>query len=323
MSFRRALAGFFIFIFVIMSLPTFLYFGLSNSLLRASFYEGPVVDQAYNFVLKVTAANLIKTDEVIADFFTETDLKTEMMTVFPAGLFKEMVKDFFSQVEKLAENPERPLTISMKSFRESLLTFANNLSYRLFQSLPMCRGGQMPEEDARGLPTCVPEGVEYNLVAAPFAKQFETSVYAAVPEQVQIDLNAAQGQSGVTFAGIFDWFMLTKYVLYGSLLALLVIIAILIYSPFSLIAKYEGIAFVLSGIAGYLLSLGLSLMPKYILADVNMPDFKEDVLQMTQYIVTYVVAESQKIALIFLSLGAVLILVRIFLVQKYNCEKSE
>lgn len=323
MSFRRFTAGLLILLFVAVSLPMFLIFGLSNSVMRSSFYDGPVADQAYNLLLKITARNLMKSDPIIAEYFTETDLKSGMMDVFPVELFKKMVADFAGQVDKLKDNPERPLVISMKTFREGLLTFANNLSYKLFQTLPICGGGEIPAEDTRGLPTCVPQGVEYNIVAAPFSKQFESAIYTVVPEQVQLDLNAAMGQSGFTIAGIFDGFMMVKYVLYGALLVLLALIALLVHNPFSLIAKYEGIAFVLSGVAGYLLSVGLSMLPGYIMGDVNIPDFKDDVLQFLQYVFTYVSAESERIALVFLALGAVLILVRVFMVQKYNEEKVE
>lgn len=323
MSVRRAFAGFFISLFVVFALPAFLFFGFSNTVGKASFYDGPVIDQAYNLLVRMTAVNLIKTDPVIAKYFNETDLKTAIMDVFPMELFKNMAAEFAGQLERLKEDPSRPLVISLKMFREGLLTFANDLSYKLFQALPVCRGGEIPAEDTQGLPTCVPEGVEYNIVAAPFAKQFETSVYAAVPEQVQMDLNAAMGRNGFTMAAVVDAILMAKYVLYGILLALLVIIALLVYGPFSLIAKYEGIAFVLSGVSGYLLSAGLSRMPDYLLASMDIPDFKEDIMQLARYTVSYITAECQKIALVFLALGAVLILVRIFMVSKYLEEKSE
>jgi hypothetical protein len=320
---RRAFAGFFISLFVVFTLPTFLLFGLSNSVGKASFYDGPVMDQAYDLLIRITAVNLIRTDPVVEKYFNESQLKAAIMEVFPLELFKGMVKDFSGQLEELKENPEKPLVVSLKNFREGLLTFANNLSYKLFQALPICKGGEIPAEDVQGLPTCVPEGVEYNVVAAPFAKQFETSVYAAVPEQMQIDLNAAMGKSGLTMAAVVNVFLMAKYVLYGILMGLLVIIALLVFSPFSLIAKYEGIAFVGSGIAGYLLSVCLYQLPDYLVNSVGVPDFREEILQMAKSTVSYIVAESQKMALVFLALGAVLILVRVFMTQKYNEEKSD
>jgi hypothetical protein len=245
-----------------------------------------------------------------------------MMTVFPESMFKGIMTDLSVQVVALKDKPDKPLAISLKVFRESLLTFANNLSYKLFQKLPICTGGQLSQTDVRGLPTCIPQGAEYNQIAAPFAQRFESTVYSIIPEQIQIDLNTPLGQSGFTIAAFMQWFMYSKYILYGTLLAILILIVLLIYSPFSLIVKYEGMAFAFSGIAGYLLSLGISMMPDLLISDMNVTADKEQWQQLLQYLGSYVAAESQKIALAFLALGAVLILIRVFLTHKYNSEKD-
>jgi hypothetical protein len=320
MVFRRVLAGFLISVFAVVALPTFLFFGVSNSFLRESFYQGPVVTDSYNFLVNVTAKSLFKADDVLNEYFTEDDLKAEITAVFPLELFRRMTLELGNQVEKLKTDPERPLTISMKVFRESLLTFAHNLSFKLFKSLPVCIEGQVPLEDVKGLPSCVPSGVSFNEVAAPFAQKFEASVYSAVPEQIQIDLNAAQGKSNFTFALVLRAFANAKWFLYGALMFLLISIALLVYTPFSLIAKYEGLAFSISGLFGYIMTLSLALIPDYLFA--NSGKFGEmDSNVFAGQLMSYVIVESQKIALTFLALGAMLILIRIFLVQKYNNEK--
>jgi hypothetical protein len=322
MTVKRALAGLLVFLFIIVALPTFLFFGISNSFLRQSFYEGPVADITYNFAVNVTAADLLKKDDIIAAFFNETDLKAEMMIVFPESMFKGIMTDLSGQIASLKDKPDKPLTISLKVFRESLLTFANDLSYKLFQKLPVCVGGQLSQVDVKGLPTCIPPGAEYNQIAAPFAQRFESTVYSIVPEQIQVDLNSPLGQSGLSIAVFLQWFMYSKYILYGSLLLILILIVLLIYSPFSLIVKYEGMAFAFSGITGYLLSLGISMMPDLLISDMNVMSNKEQWRQLISYLASYVAAESQKIALAFLALGAVLILIRVFLTHRYNSEKD-
>ena len=324
MTVRRVLAGLLIFLFIVVSLPTFLFFGISNSFLRPSFYGGQVADVTYNFMLDETAKNLLARDAIIASFFNESDLKSEMVTVFPSSLFTGIFTDFFTQISALKTNPDMPVTVSLKVFRESLLTFANNLSFKLFQKLPICISGQIPEEDMRGLPTCVPAGAEYNQIVAPFTQRFDATIYSVVPEQIQVDLSAPMGQSGLTPALMLKWFMYAKYIFYGTLLALLVLIALLVYSPFSLVVKYEGIAFAFSGIAGYLLSLCISFIPDLMITDVNIAGAgSADLHQFLQYMVSFISVESQKVALIFLALGAMLILLRLFLRRQYNDKKSE
>jgi len=278
------------------------------------------VEKTHDLLLNATAKNLLTIDDVIVDYFSESDLKAEMLVVFPLDLFKSSMTDLGAQVEKLKYGSSRTITISMDVFRRSLLTLANNLSYKLFQSLPLCKGGEVPAEDLRGLPTCIPEGVEYNLVAAPFAKQFENSVYLSVPE-IKVDLDQVRGDNGVSLTMIVGWFGAAKNILYASLLFILVMIALLVYSPFSLVAKYEGIAFLFSGVCGYLFCLGLSLLPGYLLAGANFGEMGSQITQYVVYAVSAVSGESQKIALVFLALGAVLVLVRVFMVSRFNEEK--
>jgi hypothetical protein len=323
MTFRRVLAAFFIFLFIVVSLPAFLFFGISNSFLRSSFYQGQVVDVSYDYLLNATAKKILEKDDVIAAYFNETDLKSEMTTVFPVSLFRGISDSLASQVEGLKDNLDKPLTISLKVFRESLLTFANNLSFKLFQKLPVCAGGQVPDLGLNGIPTCVPVGVQYNQIAAPLAQRFESAVYSAIPEQLQIDLNVPLGQSGISLAAIVKWFMYSKYIFYGLMLFLLAMIALLVYAPFSLIVKYEGIAFIFSGIVGYVMSLGISYMPDLIYADMNIDKGGGELRQLLQYLASYMSAESQKIALIFLALGALLMLVTVFLKRSYRSEKAE
>jgi hypothetical protein len=139
---------------------------------------------------------------------------------------------------------------------------------------------------------------------------------------MQIDLNAAIGQSSITFADILHWFFMAKWILYGALLLILVLIALLVYTPFSLIIKYEGLAFFMSGLSGYFLTLGMTAIPQVLLADATKyGDLEKSLLQFIGQVIGFVAAESQKFALIFMGLGALLILIRLFLVHKYSGEK--
>lgn len=311
----------FILLFTVVSLPTFLYFGLSNTVFKKEFYAGALADKTHDLLLNATAKKLIKVDKVIEQYFTESDIKAEMLTVFPADLFREAMIDLGKQVEGLKDGTSTTVTISMDVYRRSLLTLANNLSFKLFESLPKCVGGEIPEDDIRGLPTCVPEGVEYNVIAAPFSSQFEASVYMSVPE-IKMDLGQMTVTDRITLAQAIQWFASAKNMLYGGLMLLLILIALLVYGPFSSIAKYEGLAFILSGVSGYIFCLGLSMLPGYVLSGVDLGEMGPQVLLYAEYLMSFIIGESQKIALVFLTLGVVLILVRVFMVHRFN-EKSE
>jgi len=281
-----------------------------------------IVDKTHDLLLNATVKKLLKTDSVIAEYFSESELKGEMLKVFPVQLFEDAMNDLGEQVENIKDGRSTVIAISMDVFRRSLLTLAHNLSYSLFESLPRCVGGEVPAEDVRGLPTCVPGDVAYNVIAAPFAKQFESSVYSSIPE-VKIDLAQVEAVNGINLALLIQWFVSSKNILYGTLLLILILIAMIVYHPFSSIAQYEGIAFLLSGISGYFFSFGLSFLPAYVLQGRVWGEMETQVMQYVNYLIYCVTAESQKIALIFVAMGMMLIFVRVFVASRYNEKLNE
>lgn len=264
-------------------------------------------------MINATVKNLIDSDEFVAEHFNETELRREILAVFPETLFQKMVSQLVVEMESLKEDPNQPITMKMGVYRESLLTLAHNLSFRLFESIVECKGGEIPEEKSNGLPTCIPADVEYNIVTAPFTDEFEKAIYAAVPEQVQIDLNSSVGNNGFILS---NWLVLmdtAKVVFYVILLSILVAIALLIYKPFSSILAYEGVAFLLSGMLGVIVSYGISFLPILIGESMKADLLKEDILVFMGSIFSIFGAEVQKGALVFLAMGAILILVRLFI----------
>jgi hypothetical protein len=171
----------------------------------------------------------------------------------------------------------------------------------------------------------VPEGVEYNLIAAPFASQFESAIYQSVPEQVQLDLiNATGGQNGAAlWLQNFDTIRLILYII---LIFLLIVIAFLIYTPFSSIIFYEGFAFFISGVMGYFMAYGLGAMPQYLFEQISKGDPAKqtaDLANYLQYLFGFVIDEMQRISLTFIALGVVLLLVRFFMIKRYRSEQVQ
>lgn len=317
MTLRRSAAVFFTLLFLVFSLGMFFVLALANTFLKPAFYQGPVKAGTYDFLINVSAERILASDKLIVNNFNVTDLRTEISSVFTRELFDKMVDNFSLQIDNLKMNPSQPLVISLKLFRESLLTVARNLAFRLFKTLPVCSEGQIPEQNVQGIPSCVPKDVEFNAVAEPFSGRFEKAVYSSVPDQIQYDLNGSgqRGPNGV--AALFKWISLVRYFLYGGLLTLLVLIALLVYAPFVDILKYEGMAFALSGALGLLLGLGIETLPGLMLDQAGIPGIMHSqTLNYVQYLFSFLTAEVQKIALIFFAFGAILILMQTFLKRK-------
>ncbi|HRY91520.1 MAG TPA: hypothetical protein P5229_04245 [Candidatus Gracilibacteria bacterium] len=311
--FRRSLAAFLVLVFVLFSVVTFTFFAFNNTFLKAAFYTDNLSESGYEFVIDQSAKMIYRSDEFISKNFTESDLKREISNVFSKDIFKKMLGDLGKEVEKVKQSPGEPLVISLKIFRESLLTLANNLAFNIFQNIKECKEGESPAQDLNGLPTCILSNTDYQIISKPFTEQFEKSIYSTIPEQMQFDLNSAKSGTNITPGDIIRSVGMLKNWLYGLLLVILGVIALLVYRPFSLIMLYEGIAFFAAGLIGYILSFGLEGLPKLVLTQLELKEQNADALIFMNTIVGFFSTEAQKLALIFIGFGALLIIVQLFL----------
>ncbi len=316
MFFRRILGGILVFVFIISSLAAFLIFAFSNTFVSADFYSDKLSEDSYNFMVNATVKNLTSENEFIENNFTEADLRREIIAVFPKSVYDKMLNQLIRELDTLKDDPSKPLTLKLGTYRESLLTLAHNLSYQVFESIPKCEEGEVPEETENDLPSCVPPYVDYNLVAEPFTEEFEKAIYSAVPEQVQIDLNASVGQDGFMLSNIFQTIDTLKIIIYSILLGCLILIVLLVWKPFASILSYLGLAFFTGGLSGVIVSFLLPMLSPVVAEKINGELLIEDIRILTDRIFYLFGLEMQKGAYIFLALGALLILTRLFIKKK-------
>ncbi|MBU0668016.1 hypothetical protein KJ951_00080 [Patescibacteria group bacterium] len=313
MFFRRVLAAIMIFVFVSVSTVAFLIFAVGNTFFRASFYEKDIKEAGYEFLVDAAVASISQQDTLISKYFIKEELKDEVEKVFPISLFEKSLNELVQEVQSLKDDPNRPLTFRLGMFRESLLTLANNLSYKIFESLPFCAPDEVPNETVDGLPSCVPQGFAYNDVSGELSAQFEEDVYSAVPEQVQFDVNSALGADGPAISQIFTMVDTVKMVFYVILLVLLGLIALVIYRPFSAILMAEGIAFSLSGAVALIVGYVVGFMPALFNAGMKDNYLKDVIYTFMVQVAGIFGGEVQRGGMVFLATGIILLAVRFFL----------
>lgn len=316
MIIRRVLAAFLVFIFIAVSAAAFLVFAVSNTFLRTSFYEEDLRDPAYNFLVDTTVSSIEESDGPIARYFLEEELKEEVEGVFPKELYDRTVREIVEEVKTLGDDPEQPLTFRLSTYRESLLTLAHNLAFRMFQTLPTCAPEEIPREGGDGLPSCVPLGVDYGDISNDLSAQFEKDIYAAVPEQGQFDVKSAFGEYGLTALNVFIGLDTVRVFFYGVLLVLLVLIALLIYRPFTKVLFMEGLAFTLSGVVGLVLSFVVLMIPQTIDIQGNSAAMRQSLVELVESMAGFFSGEIQKGALVFLATGIILLSVRYFMKKR-------
>lgn len=321
MIFRRILAGFFVFLFVVTALPTFFVYAFSKTFFNPDFYPGSVSDKVYVYLVDTVTINFYESDVTLQKHFQRDEVVQSVREAFTPELFRTIMADAGQQIGQLKLKPREPVTLSFKIFRDSLLTASHNLAYRLFQSIPGCKIEELPQVNEDGIPTCIPRTVDYVEVAGPLSKQFEKAVYGAFPEQVEIDLSSSKSQNKDLLISLFANIDRIKTYFLAGLLLISFFVVVLLYDSFSSILEYEGIAFFLSGICAFFISFLYGFMPDFLLQNFqkgtggfsNLLGDQEHLREVVQYIFSFPRVETQKIALIFIALAVVFFVIRFFL----------
>jgi len=328
-GFKRLVASFLVFLFIVVALPVFVIFGMSRTFLDANFYTEKVAPPAYELFINAISAKIYSKDPIIQKYFKQDDIRKVLAESIALELFKGTVKDFATDLEQVKSQPNHPLTFDLKPYKENLQNVAQRMAIHLFQALPACKSTELPEFNEDGIATCVPGGTNYDVVAGPLSKQFETGVLNALPDT--IDLSLARDDNGSMFTIVLSSAERFRFYGIAALMLMIVVLAFVLYKPFSLIVRFEGMAFLFSGFLGFLMSLALNGLPLWIVQ--NYAQKNSEVVKILggdlvlakslDDIFGVFTVEVQKIALIFMFLGAVLMGVYFFGLRKAKKEPAE
>ncbi len=314
---RKSVAGLLVSIFFTFSILSFIVFAFNNTFLKKSFYTESLNEIGYEYTVMSSAEILYKNDAFLSRYFTKTDLKREIEKVFSLQIFNMMMVEFADQIDDLKKNDSGKISVSLKLFRESLLTLSHNLAYEVFLSIPKCSNDEIPAEGINNLPTCIISGVNFDLISSSVNVRLDKSIYESIPEQIQFDLsNKKQLESGFSPFLILHNIDVIWMGLYLGLILIIILIALTIYRPFYSIVSYVGVAFLMSGTIGYILSFGFEEIPRIIISTLNNIDTRSpETTNLFNTILNIFSGEVQKISLIFLGVGALLIVIRLFIAK--------
>ena len=282
----------------------------------------------YELLLNGVSHNIYTRSPLIQKYFKENDLRKIVAESLPLDVFDQNMKNFVKDLTVLKTQPDHPLTFDLKPYRASLQKISQRLAIHLFQALPACKSTELPEFNEEGIATCVPGGTNYEAVSAPLSKQFELGVLNALPDT--IDLSLAKDENGSVITRFFSSAEVYKFYAIGTLMLMIVLMAFVIYRPFTIIVRYEGMAFLFSGFLGFLMSVGLGEVPLWLVqayasknsAIVSALGGELVLARYVQQIFTVFTGEIQKISFVFMALGAVLLFLYFYFLGKESREKS-
>jgi hypothetical protein len=305
MLLRKIGASLLVMLFVLLSLPNFLIYGLSRTYLNTDFYRREDLNKGvYNYVLDQTVTVLRNESEMFKGYFDREELRVQIEKVFTVQIFSETLADFANQLDVYKKNTDKPLVISLKTFRENLLTVGNNLAYLIYQNLPTCSDAELLSLIAakNTAPECVPKNLPYDQVIQPINDNFENTIYNQIPEELS---NIDQAIPIKALVGIENY----KNFSFILLVIVLALIGLIIYGKTSTIVAYISSAFLLGGGLGYAFSYVLINLPSIA----NMQFSEEATLDFFQFILNFLTVEIQRLSMMFVGVGAMLLLIRFVL----------
>jgi len=308
MFLRKTLATFVIFLILLVSVPIFLVYGMGKTYFDENFYQGQVSRTSYDFLINVTSEKMYKDSTLLEANFTLDEVKASLKTSFTEQMFSEVLNDFAKQVLAIQSGGNEKLVLNLEFFRDTLLSVVNNLAYKIYQKLPTCTDSQIAGiKFGTEVPTCVPPKVDYDIVVNPFIQNFQAEVYKNVPDKLS-DLEK------VVPVKLLQNFSSLRNTLFASLLILLGLLAFLMWKPFSRLIRWEGAAFIGSGLVGLIISF---LRLSYF----NVVTPNETILSFYENLVVLLMDEVRKLSFIFLIIGFALVVISAVIKRTMENEK--
>jgi hypothetical protein len=312
MILRRFIASILVLMFIVLSLPNFLIYGISRTYLNPDFYrKDSLIQGIYDFTVDKTVGILEKDSDFITKYFRDGELRPQIEKVFTKKIFADTLADFAGQIEAYKKDPSRPIILSLRDLRANLLTVGNNLAYVIYQDLPSCSDSDLARENNLEMPTCVPEKVPYEEVVKPITDSFENTIYNEIPEELSNIDQAVPLKMMVKIESYRNYSFLI-------LVLLLALIVMTIYGRISTILSYISSAFFLGGVVGY----GFSYALNSALASVqgNLADARSQ--QFLRFMLDFLVAEVQRMSILFMVVGLALFLIRFVIRRTMEDQKS-
>lgn len=310
--FRKLLASFLVFLFVIVAVPNFFIYALSKTYLNTDFYKNTSLAKGvYEFVLDKTTDTLQSQSDAFKGYFKKDELKKQIGQVFTQQIFSEVLNDFANQLEAYKKNPDKPMILSLKLLRQNLLTVSNNLVYIIYQDLPTCSNADLAAMKRESIPSCVPKGANYDQVVKPIMGEFESSIYNSVPEELGNIDKAVPLQLLVSIENY-------RNISFICLIVLIGLITLVLWKPISLIVAYVGSAMLFGGVTGLAMSYVLDNIFSYVTIQKGDPK----ILDLMHFLLKFIAEEMGRLAWLFVIVGVALLVIKFVLSRTVDSSNS-
>ncbi|MBA4336739.1 hypothetical protein C0416_03115 [bacterium] len=321
MKLRKAIAVLLVLIFALIALPALFLKSISVTYLNPDFYDGKIIDKSYEYIVNFISDE-VSSDEDVKGYFSKEDIAGMVKKYIPANLVHDLATDFTSQLKSINDGRKQDsIVISLMPIKDNMGSIAQDISVKIIGSIPACEPVAEGEEEVLpeyvdGKPACIPAGFDTTEILQNVKYETEKELNNIIPGEFTLELSGDDSQQA-TFRQMISFVSYLQIILPLFMLVFLLLIALFIYSPYSLVSKFTGAALFLAGVFGLIVSQLLSHIPSLVVTQENFSDLlAEELSSLTEiysFFIGFIVEKMSIYSLYLLGIGIVIVLFGLYL----------
>jgi hypothetical protein len=323
MKVRKLFASLLVLIFAILTIPTLFIQSITSTYLNPDFYQGPVVDKSYDYLISVLSDE-VGMDEDVKQYLTASDIKEVISTHFQKEAFQEVIQDFMSQMKTInGDRGGEKISVSLMPLKENIEPLSADVAERIVSKIPSCETDDLESfNNVDGLPSCIPPQISRTEIEDPIKREIKRAMQENIPDNFSpvIESSIGESEQEVKWPQIFSFFQYIHLILPLFLLILLLLMMLIIYKPHTTIMKFVGAAFTIGGVFSIMVAQIFVQIPTYI------PTYEvgdiEEVRELYTFLISFITDKMTTYSLYFIGVGLVIFLLGIYLKKHLHIQQS-
>ena len=320
MKLRKTIAALLVLIFALVAVPTLFLRSIASTYLNPNFYEGKVVEQTYEYVVDFIADEAVKEKDINA-YFSKDDIKDLIYKYISADIMQGLVKDFTTQLKGINDGRKNgAIIISLAPIKENMSLMAGDITTKIIENTKICETDEENViEDIKyvdGKLACIPREANIAEITQEIKHKVEKELNNVVPGEFTLELSAESNGNG-SLKQIMSFVDYLQIILPLIMLVFLLLMALFIYSPYSVISEFTGFALLLGGVFGLIASQLLRQIPSIAVTQSNLPDLDaleiSNLQEIYSFFISFIVERMSVYSLYLLGMGIVIFLFGLYL----------
>jgi len=329
MLIRKIFASVLVVAIALITIPTVFVRAVTSTYLNPDFYDGEVVDEAYEYSVPFLSEAIYK-DQKIGDYYTLEEVNVMVRKYFVIDYARALAKDFATQLKSVIDGrKEDAIIVSLEDFRAQINPLADEVAADLVSDIEMCAEDddlKLYEVPSNELPRCIPVEDGRAKVQDIFKKDLERDMNNVISTEFVFDLTTDGHEDDIHLQQFVQVLKYAQSILPLFLIVGLLFIILVIYKPKSLVIKFVSFAIFLGGVFSLIASQFISRIPEITLTAKNMPGYQVNELEQFKdfykFLLNFVIERMMLYSIYFVAVGVVLFVLGLYFAMSEKRQKG-